>query len=72
MKTIELYLLAFALEQTLRLAGFFARAVGRRLPGVITTFVPPAIDPADMPGDNLYGCTAWRYPDEHYRTWERY
>jgi hypothetical protein len=26
----------------------------------IASFTPAAVDPADLPKDDIYGCTAWR------------
>jgi hypothetical protein len=32
--------------------------LGRRLPGPLPTFIPAAVDPADLPNYDIYGCMA--------------
>lgn len=73
MKTkIEIAVLTFIVKWGLRSVAPFARALGRRLPGPLPTFVPPEVDTSDIPevGEEWfknatlrigeYGCTAWR------------
>jgi hypothetical protein len=50
---VKIRLLSFALKWSLRFASLFAHALGRSLPGPLPVFVPPKVDPVDLP-DNDY------------------